>query len=158
MLLLRLHCRINSRGTIYSSLLLTYTECIAHVSTAHLLHPLRRRRLPLGFRDAGPPLWPRPRLLHRFPQLLWLDIRLGIHRLHPVKRGRADVCRIPPRPRHQAVARLRRFRPHNLVLLRPRSIWEPSTTSLEPDRVIPSHRWGTYNHHRSRSHAQSACQ
>ena len=56
------------------------------------------------------------------------------------------------------MARLRRFHPHNLVLLRPRSVWESSAARLEPDRAVSSHRRWTYNHHRSRSHAQSACQ
>jgi hypothetical protein len=41
-----------------------------------------------------------PRLLHRFTQLLRLDLRPREYRRHPRQRGRPDVRRLPPRLRH----------------------------------------------------------
>lgn len=141
-----------------STILGTHTESLADTSVAHLLHSLRRRCLPLGLRDPWAPLRPRPWLLHRLPQLLRLDIRSRFHRVHPIKRSSADVRRIPSRPGHQAMARLRRFYPDNLVLLRACGVWKSPIAGVESDRVVSRHRWWNCDHHRSRSDAEGACQ
>lgn len=135
-----------------------FDQLFADVPVAHLIHTLRRRRLPLGFRDPRPPLRPRPRILHRLSQLLWLDIRSRLHRIYPLKRSGANVRRVPSRSRHPAMARLRRFHPNHLVLLRARGIREPITASVKSNRVVPCYLWWNYNHHRSRSDAESTCQ
>lgn len=134
------------------------TESLADLLLAHLLHPLRRWSLPLGLCDPRAPLWPRPRLLHRLPQLLRLDIRPRIHRLHPVQRSGANVRSLPPSPRHTTLARLCRFHHHHLVLLRACSVWESIIATVESDWIVPGYCWWTCNHHRSRSDAQSTCQ
>lgn len=125
--------------------------------TAHIVHPIRRRCLPLGLRDPWTPLRPRPRLLHRLSQFLRLDIRSRLHRVHSFECSCANVRSLPPRPCHQAMARLRRFHSHHLVLLRTCSIWEPLIAGAESDRIISGYSRWNYNHHRSRSDAESTC-
>ena len=93
-------------------------EYLADSLVAHILHPFRWWCLPLGLCDSRPPIWSPPRLLHRLPQLLWLDIRSRLHRVHPLKCGGANVRRLPSGPGHPAMACLCCFRPHYLVLLR----------------------------------------
>ena len=125
--------------------------------TAHLFHPIRWRRLPLGLCDSRPPLWPRPWILHRLSQLLRLDIRPRLHRIHPLKRSGTDVRRLPSRLDHRAMARLRCFHPHNLVLLRDCYFREPIAAIVEPDWVVSCYCWWRRDHHRSRSDAEGAC-
>ena len=133
-------------------------ESLADVPIAHLLYSFRWRRLPLGLRDPRPPLRPRPRLLHRLPQFLWLDIRPRLYRLHPLQCSRTNVRSFPPRPHHQTMARLCRFHSNHLVLLRACGIWKSFIASVEPNRVVSGDCWWTCDHHRSRSHAESTCQ
>lgn len=126
-------------------------------SIAHLFHSLRRRCLPLGLCNSRPPLWPHPWILHRLAQFLRLGVRSCLCRVHPIKRGGTDVCRIPPRLGHRAVARLCRFHHHNMVLLRAGHFREPGIAILEPDRIDSCcWRWHR-DHHRGRSDAEGAC-
>ena len=125
--------------------------------SAHIIHSLRRRRLPLGLSDPRPPLRPRPRLLHRLPQLLRMDIWSRLHRVHPIQRSGANVRSLPPGPYHQAMARLRRLHSNHLVLLCACGVWKPFVASIEPDWVVPRNCWRTDNHHRGCSDAESTC-
>ena len=156
MLLLWFHRCIYRRGTSINPASV-HTGQLAYYIVAHLFHPLRWRRLPLGLCDPWPPLRPRPWILHRLPQLLRLDIRSRLYRFHSLKRSGADVRRFPPGPDHQAMARLRRLHSNNLVLLRACHFWEPITAIVEPDWVVSCNCWRNRNHYRSRCHAQGAC-
>lgn len=86
-----------------------------------------------------------------------MGIRSRLCCVHPLKCGGTDVLCIPPRPDHRAVARLRRFHHHNMVLLRACHFREPGTAILKPDRIDSRCWWWYRDHHRSRSDAEGAC-
>ena len=130
---------------------------VADISLAHVFHPLRRRCVPLGLCNSWPPLRPHAWILHRLSQLLRMDIRSRLGRVHSFKRGSADVRHFPSRSGHPAMARLCCFRPHNLVLLRAGHFWQPGPAILEPDWTVSDHCGWNRDHHRSRSDAQGAC-
>ena len=156
MLLLCFYRCIYCRGTSINPASIR-TSHLADSPVAHLFHSLRWRRLPLGLCDARPPLRPRPWILHRLPQLLWLDIRSRLYRVHSLKCGGADVRRFPPRPDHQAMARLCCLHSNNLVLLRACRFRKPFTAIVEPDWIVSCNCWWSCDHHYSRCHAEGAC-
>ena len=156
MLLLYFHCCIYCRGTLIHPAF-AYDQFFADISVAHVFHPLRRRRISLGLCNSWPPLRPHPWILHWLSQLLRMDIRSRLGRIHSFKRGSADVRRFSSRPGHPAMARLCCFRAHNLVLLRACHFWQPGTAILEPGWTVPNYCGRNRDHHRSRSDAQGAC-
>ena len=155
MLLLCFHRCIYCRGTFLHPPF-TRDQCFADVSIAHVFHPLCRRRIPLGLCNSWAPLRPHPWILHRFSQLLRMDIRSRLDRVHSFKRGSADVRRFSSRPRHRAMACLYCFRAHNLVLLRACHFWQPGTAILESGWTVPDYCRRNCDHHRGRSDAQGA--
>ena len=140
-----------------SALFSIKTIVVPTFQVAHIFHPLRRRRIPLGLCNSGPPLWPHPWILHRLSQLLRMDIRSRLGRIHSFQRGSADVRRLSSRPGHPAMARLCCFRAHHLVLLRACHFWQPRTAILESGWTVPHYCGWNCDHHRRRSNAQGAC-
>ena len=140
-----------------STLFSLTTNLLPTFQVAHVFHPLRRRRIPLGLCNAWSPIWPHARLLHRLSQFLRMDIRSRLSRLHSIQRGSADVRRFPSRSGHPAMARLCCFRAHHLVLLRACHFRQPSTPIPESGWIVPDYRGWNRDHHRRRSDAQGAC-
>ena len=156
MLLLCFHRCIYCRGmSIHPAC--AHNHCFADNPVAHVFHPLRRRRIPLGFCYSWSPLWPHPWILHRLSQLLRMDIRSRLRRIHSFKRGSPDVRHFPSRPGHPAMARLCCVRAHNLVVLRTCHFWQSGTAILKSDWTHPHYCGRNRHHHRRRSHAQGAC-
>ena len=141
----------------FSTLLALMTNVVPTFQVAHVFHPLGRRRIPLGLCNSWPPLWPHPWILHRLSQLLRMDIRSRLGRVHSCECGSADVRRLSSRPGHPAMARLCCFRAHHLVVLRACRFWQPLTAVLESGWTVPDHCGWNRDYHRSRSDAQGAC-
>ena len=86
--------------------------------TAHLIHSLSRRSISLGLGDPRSKIWPQHWLLHRLPQLLRMDFRSRLDRLHSRQCRRTNVRRLPPRPYHPTVARIRCICAHYMAVRR----------------------------------------
>lgn len=120
------------------------------------LDPHCRWCVPLGLSHPWCSLGKKHRLLHRMVELLRMDLRLGIHCIHPRQRFDSDVFSLPPRLHYRGMAYICRLCLCGLGQLRFLHLRQPLTTNDATHWIVLGHCRRHHHNHCCRSDAQAA--